>query len=143
MNDCLHKRQNGTCEILSEKDGVQEYCVEGPCPYDTTLKGDYIKREEVFSEINFHESRGGNVSANIRNAVRRLPAADVVEVVRCKNCKYWGIERGYNESDPPKLNPQPDGTVYAECVHGPVEIGDCMYTDGDFYCAFGNRRTEK
>lgn len=43
---------------------------------------DYINREEVFSEINFHESKGGNVVANIRNAVRRLPAADVRENVR-------------------------------------------------------------
>lgn len=65
---------------------------------------------------------------------------DKVIVVRCKDCRYWGVEIGFKETDTPKLNPQPDGTVYAECVHGPVEIGDSMYTDGEFYCAFGERR---
>ena len=78
---------------------------------------------------------------DITRHLRNLPAADVVKVVRCRYCKYWGIERGFKETDPPRLNPQPDGTVYAECVHGPVEIGDSMYTDGDFFCAFGERKS--
>ena len=43
---------------------------------------DYIKREDVLSEISYHESRGGNIAASIRNAIRRLPAADVRENVR-------------------------------------------------------------
>lgn len=107
---------------------------------------DYIKRNDAinaFDDPRVERNYGDVSPSSVIDVIKTIQAADVVEIVRCKDCKYWGIERGYNESDPPKLNPQPDGTIYAECVHGPVEIGDCMYTDGDFYCAFGNRRTEK
>jgi hypothetical protein len=40
MCECIHKRQDGGCEILSD-DEVTEYCVEGPCPrYEIKGKGE-------------------------------------------------------------------------------------------------------
>lgn len=105
---------------------------------------DYIKREaflKTWCESYCRPKQNCREDCSFYDAITQFPAADVVKVVRCKDCKYWGIERGYKDTDPPKLNPQPDGTVYAECVHGPVEIGDSMYTDGDFYCAFGERKS--
>lgn len=45
---------------------------------------------------------------DVENLIRKAPAADVVEVVRCKDCKYWrdayveendGTERQYRDDD--------------------------------------------
>ena len=61
--------------------------------------GRYIDTEEVKRLIvetgNRHSRNGediqtcGSVCADLIISVYRLPAADVVEVVRCKDCKYW------------------------------------------------------
>ena len=40
--------------------------------------------------------------------VKAIPAADVVEVVRCRECKYWGDEDG-------KLQ-RSDGLLFARCI---------------------------
>ena len=93
MDDCLHKRKNGTCEILSEKDGVQEFCVEGPCPHDTPQKGDYIKRKDAMI-MRFRDGydKSGIVYVPLRDVIKHLkniPADDVVEVVRCKDCQWY------------------------------------------------------
>ena len=64
-----------------------------------------------------------------------IPAADVVEVVRCRECKYWGDESG-------KL-PRSDGVLFARCkVHNYLldgrHTGWCP-TENDF-CSYGERK---
>ena len=54
-----------------------------------------------------------------------LPTVDAVEVVRCKDCKYALMTYG------------------GECKY--CDVWDAegeMYLDGDFYCAFGERRED-
>ena len=102
-------------------------------------KDKYMKESVVFSKLAAFLTPTDVI--RVRIMLAQIPAEDVVEIVRCRDCKYWGVERGFKETDPPRLNPQPDGKVFAECIHGPVEIGDSMYTDGDFFCAFGERKS--
>ena len=50
------------------------------------------------------------------------PTADVVEVVRCKDCKHFGKDLGYGKHDCKKY-----------------EMPYCLETD---YCSYGERREE-
>ena len=50
----------------------------------------YIKREPLLATVK--EIQGNHFGAPlIVRAIESAPSADVVEVVRCKNCKFWGI----------------------------------------------------
>ena len=59
----------------------------------------YIKREKALSAINNLPSVGGCSSIDrddAVNAIENIHAADVVEVVRCKDCvnsKHWYADR--------------------------------------------------
>lgn len=53
--------------------------------------------------------------------VEKQPTADVVEVVRCKDCKYWQDNNG--------------GYPHEECRWGKGET-----PDADDYCSYGERR---
>ena len=46
---------------------------------------DYIRREDALKALFAHEMCYAPVQVKI---IRELPAADVAEVVRCKDCKY-------------------------------------------------------
>ena len=64
-----------------------------------------------------------------------FPATDVAEVVRCRDCKYWGDEAG-------KLQ-HSDGVLFARCkVHNYLidgrHTGWCP-TENDF-CSYGERK---
>lgn len=54
---------------------------------------DYIKREDALRKIDSIDDHGDEVRANALGlaafAVTTVPTADVVEVVRCKDCKYF------------------------------------------------------
>lgn len=76
--------------------------------------------------------RGGEA---IIEDLTKFPAADVMEVVRCRECKYWGDESG-------KL-PRSDGVLFARCkVHNYLldgrHTGWCP-TENDF-CSYGERK---
>ena len=64
-----------------------------------------------------------------------IPAADVTEVVRCRECKYWGDEAGELQRS--------DGVLFARCkVHNYLldgrHTGWCP-TENDF-CSYGERK---
>ena len=64
-----------------------------------------------------------------------IPAADVVEVVRCRECKYWGDEAGELQRS--------DGVLFARCkVHNYLldgsHTGWCP-TENDS-CSYGERK---
>lgn len=50
---------------------------------------DYIEREAAISEVvSIHNDRLGAY-----HAIKDLPAADVVEVIRCKSCGFWYVPK--------------------------------------------------
>ena len=69
--------------------------------------------------------------------LNNVSAVDAVEVVRCKDCKYWGDKDGIAEKY---------GIRFARCnvhnhfIHG-EHIGWCPKEDN--FCSFGERREEK
>lgn len=59
-----------------------------------------------------------------------MPSADVVEVVRCRDCKYAHL------------------TYSGDCKQCDMWVDDddlqlTLYLDGDFYCSYGERRTDE
>ena len=67
--------------------------------------------------------------------VEEMPTVDAVEVLRCRDCKYWGDEAG-------KLQ-RSDGVLFARCkVHNYLidgrHTGWCP-TENDF-CSYGERK---
>ena len=67
--------------------------------------------------------------------INAAPTVDAVEVLRCRDCKYWGDEDG-------KLQ-RSDGVLYARCtVHNYLidgrHTGWCP-TENDF-CSYGERK---
>lgn len=92
---------------------------------------EYIKRSAVFEQFDnadadvcetddFGGVDYGFGIKNIKELINAIPAADVVEVVRCKDCKHsWEDIGGLT------------------CSHGVCV--DCVVL-GDFYCANGERK---
>ena len=77
---------------------------------------DYIKREDAIRAC---------ISPFDMERIEIIPAADVVEVVRCKDCEYADF---LVESDP-------------TCIC--TRIGEhCAKREKDFFCAYGERRTD-
>ena len=110
---------------------------------------EYIKRDEVIAALDeFRLNETVSKYATVmqcraaRDAISRatkaldsLPAADVITVVRCRECKYWGDEDG-------KLQDS-DGVLFARCkVHNYLidgrHTGWCP-TENDF-CSYGERK---
>ena len=72
---------------------------------------------------------------DVVNMLERAPTVDAVEVVRCRECKYWGDEDG-------KLQDS-DGVLFARCkMHNYLldgrHTGWCP-TENDF-CSYGERK---
>ena len=82
---------------------------------------EYIEREAVLKmqywEGCGHLRCGVVYAADIEN----IPAADVVEVVHCRACKYWQDNNG--------------GYPHDECRWGNGET-----PDADDFCSYGERR---
>ena len=58
--------------------------------------------------------------------ITKIPGADVVPVVRCKDCKYWDMD--WEPVNAPKGD------------HFCSQIGLCA--EGEWFCADGERREE-
>lgn len=98
---------------------------------------DYIKREDVLSfcgkVVDSHQStqRSRLIANSFNNFavwVENIPASDVVEVVRCRDCKYYNTVslRGL------------DGDVH-EVKH--CNLFGFTFEPNDF-CSYGERRSE-
>ena len=102
---------------------------------------EYIERETVKREllswavsINHPEYL---IKDDALHIIDSIPTADVAEVLRCRDCKYWGDEDG-------KLQ-HSDGVLFARCkVHNYLidgrHTGWCP-TEND-YCSYGERSKE-
>ena len=87
---------------------------------------EYIKRELAISSIVLECDHVTIEQA--RRAIKDVPLADVVEVVRCKDCKYWHEDRTNDEYFP----------EVHECTY-PLD-GDTMWTFQSEYCSNGERK---
>ena len=100
---------------------------------------EYIEREAVKRELLSWAACMNHPKHLMRDdalhVIDSIPAADVAEVLRCRNCKYWGDEAG-------KLQ-RSDGVLFARCkVHNYLidgrHTGWCP-TENDF-CSYGERK---
>ena len=99
--------------------------------------GDYIKRKaaldicqkEYEDRIRMADYCGDTAAWNIGGAIKKIPAADVVEVVHCKDCIYY-------------RNKECESDDFWSALYGD-DIGLHYVPEPDFYCACGERRNKK
>ena len=100
---------------------------------------DYIKREDALDSIEKYEptykfnmserEQGYNNGLEISAcAISNLPSADVVEVVRCKDCEFWNKDENV-------LNNRGICDEWSD-----YEGGISRYTGSDDYCSYGERK---
>ena len=80
---------------------------------------DYIKREDAIKNIDELYFSDKDDHDRTREAIKRLSSADVVEVVRCKDCVYREVKG-----------------------EGMTHWFGCRimeHNDDDWYCSFGER----
>ena len=82
---------------------------------------EYIEREAAIAAI--YDIQGPIHSREAR-VLRELPAADVVEVVRCKDCKAWICFMN-----------NPDGTMFGNC-----KLCGNNFRNEDDFCSYGERK---
>lgn len=66
----------------------------------------------------------------VDDILRKQPTIDAVNVVRCKDCKFW----------------TPSGVFGKYAIGGVYEYGRCLYlseTKECFYCTYGQKRISK
>ena len=84
---------------------------------------EYIEREAVLDALYDNEYTTLCPLDEVSSVIGDIPAADVVEVVRCRECMYW--ERGKD--------------YCAYCNHW---AGMLTETDADNFCSYGERRDD-
>lgn len=106
---------------------------------------DYISREAVFELIDNAPIIAGNENESLISAsdlsdnIYCIPAADVVEVVRCKDCIHAPLPGDCEGND--MEWPEIDG-IYEDCTC-PHYCGDNWYSarpDPEGFCEKGERR---
>lgn len=80
---------------------------------------EYIEREALMR--NLKQFAPEQLTPLIESLIQKQPAADVVEVVRCKDCKYWQDNNG--------------GYPHEECKWSENETPDL-----DDFCSYGERK---
>ena len=89
----------------------------------------YIDAEKIDTR-----ERGNNSQRTMWHEIERIicnaPTADVVEVVRCRDCKYFVDE---DETDILGL---------CTCKRIAIAYNGELYPERDFYCPYGERREE-
>lgn len=91
------------------------------------MADEYIRREDALRAV--QRQRGANRSPaqnemlnRIKTDIIRAPAADVAEVVRCKDCQNWKRNVGLTDS--------PNG----HCFEHDID------TNGRDFCSYGERK---
>ena len=99
---------------------------------------EYIEREALKETLERYYCAphvhvvGSGISAGLEMGIKgclslldNAPAADVVEVVRCKDCKYWDCYGG-------------EESHKGDCLE--LELDTCIYEDD--FCSYGEKRVE-
>lgn len=92
---------------------------------------EYIKREDAIDAVLdvYYNTPDINLSGErLEAAILKIPAADVVEVVRCRECVHW----------------KPTGSKAGNSFSDMEYIGGCEFTkycrrESDF-CSYGERK---
>ena len=92
---------------------------------------EYIERDAALMGV----MRAGCL-ANTVQVLKDIPAADVVEVVRCKDCKYWHEETGWCYQHSHFIKYGENGVAFCH----PWESADWKMFDADYFCKDGERR---
>lgn len=87
---------------------------------------------DVLTWFDGDEEDGIRACKAIRDYVEKLPAADVVKVVRCKDCKHFEYDHPYIIQGIPVLG-------HEVCN----AWGDGCKTDENGYCFMAERRTDE
>lgn len=91
---------------------------------------DYITKEEVLKLLTPSDTRiSKTYIALVREEIKLRPSADVVKVVRCKDCKYLK-----------PFTSQYGAGQYCEC---PCSFGGQGIKKPDDYCSYGERRDDR
>lgn len=91
----------------------------------------FLKKIEKYSLSNGTTlGKHSGIADEIIDILKATPTADVVEVVRCKDCKYFILDEG-------------DGLGYCTCQKIPMNFVGELYPTEDFYCSYGERKEEK
>ena len=85
---------------------------------------EYIKLEPLREEI-FNDDFDCDIINHFLNIVDSQPTADVVEVVRCKDCMWW--------------YPREYGSVIGRCEN-PYNGLATEYIEEDEFCSYGKRK---
>lgn len=87
---------------------------------------EYIEREATidFIKNNTPTINGETTMECVERSLKNVPAADVVEVVRCKDCKQWQRNVGFIDS--------PNG----HCFYLDIEM------NGSDFCSYGEKKKE-
>lgn len=72
--------------------------------------------------------------------VYALPAADVAEVVRCKDCEHWRQQTNY-QGAPLSFGFCESDDMW-QSLYGETYEVEHIDTDEDFYCGYAKRRTD-
>ena len=94
------------------------------CDKETNHDDEYISREAALTAL--QDSDLFNTTERQLRAIRELPAADVAEVVRCKDCKYY--------------RNHPNGLCYLHTEPKENErgySGDAVCVEPDDFCSRG------
>ena len=93
---------------------------------------DYISREALIKAVEGNPYVTESVKSYVRCTAKNIPSADVVVVVRCRECRWWD-----------KIEGTQVGYCHA-CKHGhwsnSWEISIRRTHKEDFYCADGERK---
>lgn len=98
---------------------------------------DYIRRDDALFALRKAE-RGGSMTALTRlerayAEIREMPAADVAEVVRCKDCKHSTL---------PSALTQRYGVPGTLTCHNRYSPCNRRNVGGEDFCSYGERREE-
>lgn len=86
------------------------------------MPDEYISREAALTAL--QDSDLFNTTERQLRAIRELPAADVAEVVRCKDCKYGDYDS------------KPNGAMVC------LRTKDGFWREETDFCSYGKRREE-
>lgn len=92
----------------------------------------YIDCELACAEVDKGNLLVGNNAEWAKEIINRTPIADVVEVVRCKDCKH-GRKVAATKYFKEKI----------ECLHGVNASSDAMRYDLNHFCSRGERSKEE
>lgn len=95
---------------------------------------DYISRDDaidcVLGQYCASSDETEEALGNAIEEIKKRPAADVVEVIRCKDCKYFSLDKWGKVNDIPLI------VAHEICDFW----GEGCKTDKDAYCSFAERR---